>query len=191
MATKAKAKKARKKARKQPKLTADEQREFQERTSALVDEIKDRRGKLEQAKQAAKSMKEMYQGSVAELERVTYEFTHPEALPLFRDNGKVHKNGKPTKEEPKADTPAAPVGGDAWKFTTIKEALPNMPKKFYECCESQQLETIGALMDWKNSVPSRWWTDLGKGVATATIDKLDDAIIEFINKQIATIGTDK
>ena len=71
---------------------------------------------------------------------------------------------------------------EAWKTVPIREALPDMPKKFYELVEGQDIDTIGKLVDWKNERPNRWWKDLGKGVGPATFDKLDDGIAEFFAK---------
>jgi hypothetical protein len=174
MATKAKGKKpAKKKKPPAPSLTAAEQKEFERKTRALTDEIRERRAKMEDRRESFKEAKAMLAGSISELERVTYDYTHPEALPLFRDNA----NGKPV--EP------LPVEGD-WKAVTLREALPDMPGKFYELCEKQQLETIGKLIDWKNAKSFRWWKDLGKGVGKACFDKLDDAIEAFFARVEAT-----
>ena len=166
------AKKKTKKAPK-PKLSAGEQMEFESRVRSLSDEIKERAGAYEQKRAAAKSAKEMLAGSRSELERLTWEFTHPEAMPLFRD----HPNGKTT--EPAVLTP---LTDRAWREIVIRDALKGLGKKVYDGMERLQLDTVGKVIDWKNAKPDRWWTDV-EGVGKAACDKIDDAIAAFFAEQ--------
>lgn len=180
MATATKSKKTKKKAKpKKPQWTAAEMNEFMERAGRLEDEARDHESKMNQFKAQQKAQKEMMQGARAELSRVLFEMHHPEALPLFN----CTVNGQPATAENVKDAAAGALKaaeGEAWRSTPIKDALPNMPKKFYELCESNQLDTIGKLFDWKNEREHRRWKDLGKGVGPATFDKLDDAIEAFV-----------
>jgi Putative phage metallopeptidase len=100
--------------------------------------------------------------------------------PLFKDevNGQAPASEPESNDKPEF-TPGPDPQDETWKATPLDEALPDLPKKFYELCEKQGLDTIGKLFAWKNERADRWWKDLGKGVGQATFDKLDDAIEAF------------
>lgn len=118
--------------------------------------------------------------------------------PLFKDlpeqpaPSKNPNEQQIPKDESKAPSSNGKINGhvnghtnnicDKWRIIPLREALPDMPKKFYELCENQDIDTIGKLTDWKNEKPDRWWKDLGKGVGPATFDQLDDGIEEFFAK---------
>lgn len=100
------------------------------------------------------------------MRRLVFEMNHPEATPLF--NGQA-----------KADPAIANPANETWRTVPVREGLHGLGKKVYEGIEKLGIETVGALMDWKNAKPERWWTDI-EGVGKAACDKLDDAIEKFM-----------
>lgn len=185
-ATKKPKKKAKAPKPKPNEIPIDELRQSLDKEGQLEDQARAHEAKIEELRQALKGEKEIRAGKLAELRRMVWERTHPEAMPLF--NAKPSANGA-AEHKPAVEAKAIDPTDESWKLVKLDELTdPPIPKATLQKLHDAQLYTLGELTNWTAQDGGRKRITDINGIGPGAAEKIENATTAFWERRSKTVA---